>query len=200
MRDTGMLGEYMTYRELKTYEADNGKFLFNLYIPKGDDATTEIDLILICSKGIFVFESKNYSGWIFGNENQSRWCQTLPNGKGRSQKEYFYNPIMQNRTHIKKLEALLSEDSQIYDAKVPVYSAIVFSNRCELKKITLTSNQAIVVNRYNIKEAINNIQTQSELNTTNIAAIYDKLYPYTQVSDSVKKAHIENIKTNKREP
>ena len=50
--------------------------------------TTEIDLLMIHEKGIFVFESKNYSGWIFGSEDQLKWTQCFKSG----QREHFYNP------------------------------------------------------------------------------------------------------------
>ena len=86
------------------------------------EETTEIDVLMISPKGLFVFESKNYSGWIFGSENQKNWYQTLPAGRGRSHKENFYNPIMQNRSHIKHLKAFLGTD-------IPVRSIIVFSDR-----------------------------------------------------------------------
>ena len=43
--------------------------------------TSEIDLLMIHEKGIFVFESKNYSGWIFGSADQLHWTQSLQNGK-----------------------------------------------------------------------------------------------------------------------
>ena len=76
--DKGKYGEYLTYKYLKHLEADGAKFLFNTYIPKGNEGTTEIDVLMICKKGIFVFESKNYSGWIFGSEQQLYWYQTLP--------------------------------------------------------------------------------------------------------------------------
>lgn len=39
--------------------------------------TYEIDLIMISETGIYVFESKNYSGWIFGDEKQRYWTQIL---------------------------------------------------------------------------------------------------------------------------
>lgn len=42
----------------------------NLYLPKEDGSTTEIDLIMLSETGILVFESKNYSGWIFGDEKR----------------------------------------------------------------------------------------------------------------------------------
>ena len=44
---------------------------------------------MIHEKGIFVFESKNYSGWIFGSADQLNWTQSLQNGE----KHHFYNPI-----------------------------------------------------------------------------------------------------------
>ncbi len=62
--DKGKYGEYLVYENLSFQELSGGKFLFNLYLPDGNNATTEIDILLICSKGLFVIESKNYDGWI----------------------------------------------------------------------------------------------------------------------------------------
>ena len=91
--DKGKYTEYLTYMSLRHFENNGGKFLFNTFIPKEQNKTAEIDVLLICSKGLLVFECKNYSGWIFGNETQRNWTQTLPQGRGRCHKEYFYNPI-----------------------------------------------------------------------------------------------------------
>ena len=96
----GRLGEYLIYEKLCFLEGDEARFLCNLYIPNGKGNTTELDVVLISKSGVYVFESKNYSGWIFGNENQQYWTQTLLSG-GKSRKERFYNPIRQNRSHIK---------------------------------------------------------------------------------------------------
>ena len=65
--DKGKYGEYLTYNELKKIDGYK-KFLFNCFIPKDDNKTTEIDLIMIHNTGLYIFESKNYSGWIFGSE------------------------------------------------------------------------------------------------------------------------------------
>lgn len=82
-RDLGRYGEYLIYKYLKNFENDGAKFLFNVYIPKENEETSEADVLMISKKGIFVFESKNYSGWIFGDEKQKNWYQTLPTGRGR---------------------------------------------------------------------------------------------------------------------
>ena len=69
--DIGRYGESLTEVELKKSAifGMEGKILRNLYVPKDNGETTEIDVLFICSKGILVIESKNYSGWIFGNED-----------------------------------------------------------------------------------------------------------------------------------
>lgn len=97
----GRYGEALTARELKLVDlfGRKGKILRNVYIPKDNGETSEIDVLYITQKGIFVIESKNYSGWIFGDEKQGYWTAMLPN----KEKNRFYNPIKQNRTHIKWL-------------------------------------------------------------------------------------------------
>lgn len=190
--NTGRYGEYLTYKYLKKFEADGSKFLFNIFVPKENDETSEVDVLMICKKGIFVFESKNYSGWIFGSENQKNWYQTLPAGRGRSHKEHFYNPIMQNRSHIKHLKAFLGE-------QMPMRSIIVFSDRCTLKNIQIHSNDICVINRYNVAPVISAICNQipnNVLTDSDITEIYNKLYPYTQVDEIAKIQHIANINNN----
>lgn len=124
LSNSGLSGEYYVYKHLKFMESRGAKFLFNVYIPKANGETTEIDVLMISPNGIIVFESKNYSGWIFGSENQKDWYQTLPVGKGReSHKERFYNPIMQNRSHIKHLKAFLGEE-------ISIHSVVAFSDKC----------------------------------------------------------------------
>ena len=70
----GEHGEKLTERELKFIRllGRKGKILRNVYIPKDNGETTEIDIVYITQKGIFVIESKNYSGWIFGNEKDQQ--------------------------------------------------------------------------------------------------------------------------------
>ena len=60
----------LTERELKLVRllGRGGKILRNVYVPKGDGEMAEIDVMCVTGKGVFVIESKNYSGWIFGSE------------------------------------------------------------------------------------------------------------------------------------
>ncbi|MGN0930558.1 MAG: NERD domain-containing protein [Thermoguttaceae bacterium] len=187
--DKGKYGEYLTYDALKEFEKEGAKFLFNLYIPKKNGETTEIDLMMISRKGIFVFESKNYGGWIFGRESQRNWTQVLPSGNG-TRKESFYNPIMQNRTHIRDLVAFIGEE-------YPTRSIIVFSERCELKEIDVESADIRVVKRDELRRAVLDVyerETQDLLSPSQIETVYQLLRPLTQVGDDVKARHIENIR------
>lgn len=115
MMDKGKYGEYLSFNILEKIKGEH-RILTNVYLPKENGETTEIDLIYLHETGIYVLESKNYSGWIFGDEKSKYWMQTLKNG----QKEKFYNPIKQNNTHIKYLIKLLKVDEKL------VKSIIVF--------------------------------------------------------------------------
>lgn len=110
----------------------NYYILRNLYIPHKDH-TTEIDLLLLHETGIFVFECKNFSGWIYGSENAKYWLQTFKRSKYK-----FYNPIRQNETHIQAITKLL----RLKETEKPS-SYIVFGNETMLKKVPRTSKCTI---------------------------------------------------------
>lgn len=186
--DLGRYGEYLTYRNLRPYEAEGAKFIFNCYLPRDNGDTTEVDVLMIYKSGLYVFESKNYSGWIFGNEKGKTWTQTLPQGR-RSHKEHFLNPIMQNKLHIKWLRSLLQDET------IPIHSVIVFSERCTLKKVDIFSSNAVVIKRNILCKTVGEIdaKTTAKLEIDNVMGLYEKLYPYSQVSMDVRQAHIDSI-------
>ena len=160
-------------------------------MPKGSGETTEIDLIYITQKGIFVFESKNYSGWIFGDEASNYWTASLPNG----QKNRFYNPVKQNAAHLKWLRTVVGES-------IPLFSIVVFSERCELKKVTVSSNTVWVIKRDHTYATVRKIWDQSPdvLDIALIDRIYEQLSEMRQMDQSVKQRHIENIKRKYKTP
>lgn len=190
--DKGIKGEFLIWKYLQKLSGYK-KYLFNCYLPKDNGETTELDVILLHESGIYVFESKNFSGWIFGTETQQYWTQTLPRGRGKSQKERFFNPIIQNKVHLKWLSKYLNKECNQF------YSYIVFSNRCTLKDITLTSGQHHVINRYNVLQSVReNIQEAGQkLTSEEIDQIYTNLQPLTQISEAQKLAHIENVQKKK---
>ena len=186
--DSGRYGEYLTYIYIREYEQNGAKFLFNVYLPRENNETTEIDVLMIYKSGLYVFESKNYSGWIFGDEKNKNWTQTLPSGR-KSHKEHFFNPIMQNKLHIKWLLNALESD-------IPTHSIIVFSERCTLKSINNVSSNIKVIKRGDVKSTVDQIDlsTGEILTNETIDEIYNKLYNSSQVDENTKEKHIENIK------
>ena len=187
--NSGKQGEYSLYQYLQPFESMGCKFLFNLYLPRENGKTTEIDIIMFHPKGLFVIESKNYSGWIFGHECQKMWTQTLPVGYGESHKEHFYNPIMQNATHIRSLRKLI-------DDRIPIYSAIAFSDKCTLKKLTMKSNNIIVTYYSQLSANLKLILAETTKTTISqdlIDETYKTLLPYSLVSEQIKLEHIRNI-------
>lgn len=184
--DKGNYGEFLTFTKLEKL-SDQNKLLTNLYIPRDDGTTTEVDLVMISPTGIYVFESKNYSGWIFGDEKNKNWTQTLENG----QKNRFYNPIWQNKAHINALEAVLNLNDDAFK------SYIIFSERCTLKKINVTSPNVKVIKRDQlIKNVKKDIKALPEIFTSDeVNKIYSSLQKYTNVDEDIKQAHIEAIKS-----
>lgn len=184
---TGKLGELYTAKELKYVQlfGRKGRILRNVYVPKDNGETSEIDLLYITQKGIFVFESKNYSGWIFGDEKGQKWTMMLPN----KEKHSFYNPVKQNQTHIKWLRNYIGEN-------IPLFSIIVFSERCELKKITIVSQDVKVIKRDLTYAAVRDIWDKNEdrLSGEEVENLYIKLRNLTKVSKETKENHIQNIK------
>jgi len=88
-----------------------------------EDGTTQIDHILVSRFGVFVIETKDYKGWIFGNANHSTWTQVLFKLKFK-----FQNPIFQNMRHVRAVQRLL--DFLPSDA---VKSVVVFAGEAEFK-------------------------------------------------------------------
>lgn len=191
MANKGDLGEFLSYKKLANIPGYH-KVLFNVYLPKGKNQTTEIDMIFLHETGVYVIESKNYSGWIFGKETDLKWMQTFQNGKKFS----FYNPVKQNASHISTLKTLLpSVQPDWYK------SFIVFSERCTLKKIEIDSPNTFVLNRYHLKKVMS---TQIEnspklLEIDFIDRIYRFLAQYAKVEESVKQQHIKNINAKRKE-
>ncbi|MEN9358739.1 MAG: hypothetical protein RL095_274 [Verrucomicrobiota bacterium] len=73
--------------------------LNNVTLKLEDGSTTQIDHVIVSRFGIFVIETKNMAGWIFGKADQAQWTQTFPNGTKNS----FQNPLRQNYRHLMAL-------------------------------------------------------------------------------------------------
>lgn len=182
----GQYGEYLTdYALNHDNVAGYLKTIKNVYIPyKG--ATTEIDVLMVHEKGIFVFESKNYSGWIFGNATAQKWTQSLPN----KEKHQFYNPIKQNVSHISALCDFLRLP------KAAFTSYIIFSERCELKSVPEDTEEYIILRRNYLLRNLRKLLKEREPRFTHEEV--DEMARQLEVAATVtvedKQKHIDVIK------
>ena len=83
--------------------------LLNNVTLRTGSGTTQIDHVLVAVTGIFVIETKHYTGWIFGSPEAAQWTQVVYRKKRR-----FQNPIRQNFGHQKTLVELLKLDEKSF--------------------------------------------------------------------------------------
>lgn len=138
----------------------NPKAIFRqLYIQKPNGEYTQVDVAVATKAGIIVFEVKDYSGWIFGNEHQKYWTQLLAYGK---EKHRFYNPVMQNSGHIQAIRQCLQQNPD-----TPIYSVIVFFGSSEFKDVTCNANNTFIIYPRSIQQVVSEILMQPNANFGN---------------------------------
>ena len=86
------------------------------------DGTTQIDHVIVSRYGVFCIETKNMTGWIFGNADNRQWTQKIYRQSYR-----FQNPLRQNYKHVRALESLLGLSRGM------VHSMVVFAGGATLK-------------------------------------------------------------------
>ncbi len=118
-RQLGKKGEKQVGRVLKKYARfSDVKILNDVYLPLYDE-TTQIDHILIAPFGVMVIETKNWAGSIYGDPAEEKWLQVVGNDRN-----YHYNPLKQNKTHIDNLRHLFRKEN-VY--RVNLEGAVVFA-------------------------------------------------------------------------
>ncbi|MCY4435890.1 MAG: NERD domain-containing protein [Chloroflexi bacterium] len=95
-----------------------------LQTPRG---TTQIDHVFVSAFGVFVVETKNMVGWIYGSERDREWMQVFRSGK----KYKFLNPLRQNYGHVRALEEALASNGL---PRGVVRSVVVFVGNAQLKR------------------------------------------------------------------
>ena len=122
-RQKGRRGEKRVFNILSKSLPDGFIVLNDIYLPLPDGTTTQIDHIVVSQYGVFVIETKNYSGRIFANARDDEWTETFPGRKGYR----FPNPINQNRHHIRVLAERLDISEDYF------HSVVAFTENCTFK-------------------------------------------------------------------
>lgn len=190
----GKISEHRIANRLKkdSLHRRTGKVIGNLYVPKTNGGTAEIDMVYITKKGIIVVENKNYAGYIFGRQGDKQWTVTLYAGKSfyrnNVEKHSFYNPIWQNNSHIKCLQEYLQ-------AHIKCFSIIAFSDRGSLKKILVDASDIFVCNHSSLSNILNTIFSSNPdiFSEEDINEIYVKLLPLSTTNENIKQKHVSNV-------
>jgi hypothetical protein len=112
----------LTHTLRKHFNTDDYHLLNHITLKQGD-GTTQIDHILVSRFGVFVIETKDYTGWIFANAEHATWTQATFNDKYK-----FQNPIHQNYLHVKAVQELLD-----FVPASAIQSVVVFVGDAEFK-------------------------------------------------------------------
>ncbi len=179
----GYFGELSIRIWLSFLDKSKYKVINDVMIPSGNGKTAQIDHIVVSIYGIFVIETKNYKGWIFGNENSQNWTQVIYRTKNQ-----FYNPILQNKGHVKALKRLLVDYP---DTKyIPI---VVFTSKANFKKLNVNSHVVYSLGLNRIIKKYN-----KEIITSNDIESISNIILSSNIDDtSARKEHVARIHENK---
>ncbi len=120
----GIAGETVINILNENFQCDAGESCYklnNILLPI-ENGTTQIDHLLLFPNGIFVIETKNINGWIFGGEQQTEWTVMSFENKFK-----IRNPLQQNMYHVRKLAHFLQLELHYF------FSLVVFLGNNEFK-------------------------------------------------------------------
>ena len=177
----GNTGELIIKLKLAQLPKYRYKVLNNIML-KTKNGTTQIDHIVVSEYGIFVIETKNYTGLITGNTNTLEWTKNMFGKKFK-----FRNPILQNKGHIIALSRALNINK---DKFIPI---VVFVNDCKLR---ITTKSTVIYDKKLLK-TISNYKTEriDEQDVNRIASNINKL---NQKGILMKIKHIMYVKERQR--
>ena len=177
----GWFGEKVLDALLKV-KLDSSKYriLHNIMLPTNDGATTQIDHIVISQWGIFVIETKTYSGWVFGDAKSAQWTVSHFRRKDR-----FQNPLRQNYKHIATLAECLGIPQNYFKTIVAFSGETTFKTEMP-QEVMLFGD----VPDYIHKQSVNAIIKEEQ-----VPEIADAIQEWqSSLSRERKAAHVENLR------
>lgn len=175
----GEVGEMRVSKILSKLPHDKYQTINDLLIHHNNGHTSQIDHVVVSEYGIFVIETKNYSGWIYGSADSDQWTQNIYGNKYQ-----LYNPILQNQGHIRALRNLLKDIPSDF-----FISIVAFSRNATLKNQYL--NNVVYWNQIN--DLIRSYE-QKRLSSEQVQRVYNTLLSANIDSKDARKQHIQNVR------
>lgn len=195
----GSMGESMVKGILRNLPDDY--FSINDIILKYNNRSTQIDHVVVSKYGVFVIETKNYRGNIYGNDYKEEWKQVILTDVTfgskwwkvytYATKSYFYNPVKQNLGHINWIKRILKESSIF--PYLPVISIVVFADNADISGVRSESH---VVNMRDLLDTILSYD-QIYLQEGMSPKLTDLILSKKDDSKENLKSHIQNVEYEK---
>lgn len=145
--------------------------------------STELDHIVVSKYGIFVIETKNYSGTVKGDENSKNWIHTDRKGKQRD----MYSPIKQNAGHIGTLRRAINLNESSF---IPI---VVFSGTAKLE----IKSKSHVVQLNELRNVVLSYKNQM-FTKKEVKAIVKDIKSANMDSMMNRKKHVKYVKSIKK--
>lgn len=178
----GWFGEKIVATILSSLPENEYKVLNNVML-QTDYGTTQIDHVVVSVYGIFVIETKNYKGWITGNEFADNWTKNM-----YGKKYSFRNPLKQNYAHVNALETLLNLEEEKF---IPI---VAFSWNTEIK--VKTKNPVVYISQ--LRKVILSYK-EEKLHNSELQDIANRILSANVDSKDNRKVHVSAIRTKVKE-
>ncbi len=174
--------------------------VLNDVVLQTEKGTMQIDHVVVSQYGIFVIETKNYSGKIYGNDSQQEWTQIILTDVTYRRKWYktytyatkskFYNPVKQTMGHLFEIKRNLPEWHSL-----KLYPIVVFTGDADISDVR--SNHLVVYDN-DLISTILSYQTVW-LSDDDVYSIIDRLTEKNVRGIIDNKTHVKNINANRTE-
>lgn len=184
----GDIGEKIVGQRLQTIVNTYGGYLYNDFCFEDEYGfSSQIDHILITIGGVFIIETKNMVGTVYGDKDAEQWkCIKYQNGN--IYEKMIGNPIIQNQGHINHLR-------EMFTSIPPKMTSMVIFINTDISNID--SNQV-----YNLPDAIRYIEEttiNSKRSREYVERINDQIRDIQSKYSIPIERHIENIKNRYRQ-
>ena len=180
----GRRGELKLKSKIDSQLNDGTYHAFHDVVLPSPDGSTQIDHVLISRYGIFVIETKNMKGWIFGGERERVWTQVL-----FRRRHTFLNPLRQNYKHLKAVEAALGINPK------RLHSVVVFTGRAQFKT-------PMPDNVMGVQDFVGYVRSQTlvEFNDSDVLAAVLKFEKSAISVPDANRFHLQNLYRNRENP
>lgn len=135
-RRAGRYGERLATNLIREVLNEDDRLFTNVNI-ECDGMSAELDNVIVNSYGVFIIETKNYKGRLYGNEDDYKWIKFKDDGYGNTFEKEVKNPIKQVKRQTYILAKYLKQNGQrvwidgyafLVNGNSPVESCRMLSN------------------------------------------------------------------------